>query len=86
MTKYVQVPIVEHDGKKWGALAHLALDHEITCESTIKCINEKYSFRGGHRVRVYKFKKQVYWKLPSQAIEIDISDVPPRRKQGRDSN
>lgn len=73
MTKCIQVPIIEHNGHKWGALASFGSDHEITCEATIKCVDEKYSFKGGHRVRLYRFKKQVYWRLPSSAVEIDIS-------------
>lgn len=82
MSKCVQVPIIEHDGYRWGALAHFGKDHDITCEATIKLVEDKYSFKGGHRVRLYKFKKQVYWKLPSTAIEIDISGVVSRRVQG----
>jgi hypothetical protein len=79
VVEHLEVPIIEHDGHKWGALAHLASDHEITCEAQIKCLNEKYSFKGGHRVRLYKFKKQVYWKIPPKAL--DISNVPIRRAQ-----
>jgi hypothetical protein len=81
MSKCVQVPIIEHDGYRWGALANFGKDHEITCEAT-KLLEDKYSFKGGHRVRIYRLKKQVYWKLPSVAVEIDISGVAPRRVQG----
>ena len=77
MVDHIRVPIVEHDGHKWGALAHLAMAHEITCEGTIKIIDQKYTFKGEHRVRLYRLKKQVFWKIPPMAL--DISGVPIRR-------
>jgi hypothetical protein len=78
---HIQLAIIEHDGCRWGALAYFGKDHEITGEKQ-SCINEKYSFKGGHRVRIYKIKKNVYWRIPS-AIQVDISDVPTRRVPNR---
>jgi hypothetical protein len=74
---HIRLPIVEHDGFRWAAMAYFGRDHEITGESS-KCLNDKYSFRNGHRVRLYKIKKQVYWKIPS-TVSLDITDVPQRR-------
>jgi hypothetical protein len=74
---HISMPLVEHDGHRWAAIAYYGIDHEITGE-TCKCLKEKYSFKGGHRVRIYKIKKQVYWKVPS-SIDLDITDVPKRR-------
>jgi hypothetical protein len=73
------VPVIEHDGHRWAALVNFGKDHDITGERQ-SCINEKYSFKGGHRVRIYRIKKNVYWRLPSK-ITLDISDVPARRVQ-----
>jgi hypothetical protein len=59
--------------------------HEICCESG-KLKNENFSFSGGHRVRLYQFKKNVHWRIPDGA-ELDISNVVPdnarRRNQRR---
>jgi len=82
-SKCVHLPIVEYGGYDWGALAFLGKDHEITCE-TFQKVEEKYSFKDGHRVRIYRLKKNVYWRLPSSALQMDITDVAPRRLQGRD--
>jgi hypothetical protein len=78
---HIPVPIVEYDGHKWGALAFLGYDHEITCEGTIKLVEQQYTFRDNHKVRLYKLKKQVFWKIPPKAL--DISEVPVRRVQRR---
>jgi hypothetical protein len=77
MVNHISVPIIEYDGHKWAALAHYSKDHEITCEEQIKCLNQNYSFKNGHRLRLFKLKKQVYWKIPPTAL--DITGVPPRR-------
>jgi hypothetical protein len=81
MADHIQVPIIEHDGHRWGALAFFGKDHEITGENQ-SCLNQKYSFKGGHRVRIYKIKKNVYWKIPS-TVTLDITNVPTRRVQQR---
>jgi hypothetical protein len=77
MADHIRVPVIEHDGYRWGALSFYGKDHEITGENQ-SCLNQKYSFKGGHRVRIYKLKKSVYWKIPS-TVTLDISDVPARR-------
>jgi hypothetical protein len=81
MATHIKVPLVDYDGYQWAALAQFGKDHEIIGE-TFKCTNDQYSFRAGHRVRLFKVKKQVYWKIPA-GTNLDISDVPARRVQGR---
>jgi hypothetical protein len=73
----ITVPIIEHGGYRWAALSVFAKDHEIIGES-FSCIDQKYSFKGGHRVRIYKIKKNVHWRLPSDVV-LEISNVPPRK-------
>jgi hypothetical protein len=77
MADHIQVPVIEHGGYRWAALAYYGKDHEITGEDQ-SCVNQKYSFKDGHRVRLYKIKKSVYWRIPSK-ITLDISNVPARR-------
>lgn len=80
----VRVPLKDFKSEKWGDLG--ALGHhtfEIIGEKVDKK-NDKFSFLGGHRVRLYKFTKNVHFKIPA-GIELDISAVtpgahPPRRR------
>jgi predicted RNA-binding protein associated with RNAse of E/G family len=51
MPDHIQVPLIEHDGYRWAALAYYGKDHEITGEGQ-SCLNQKYSFKDGHRVRL----------------------------------
>lgn len=41
----------------------------------VKQLND-ISFIGGHRVRLYRFKKNVHFKLPPSGVELNIVDVP----------
>jgi hypothetical protein len=75
MAEHIRVPIKEYDNKKWGALAYLAESHKI-CGERVDCLNARYTFVGGHRVALYRFKKNVYWEIP-EGIPLDISAVPP---------
>lgn len=83
MTDRISIPIKKVGTVSWGALAMLAEAHEI-CGEKVDCINDKFSFAGGHRVRLYKFKKNVYWKIPV-GVTLDISAVqsatPPQRRR-----
>jgi hypothetical protein len=74
MRSRVSVPVKVVRGEKWGDLAALADSHEICGERVDPRGN--FSFAGEHRVRLYKFSKNVHWKLPT-GRDLDISDVPP---------
>jgi hypothetical protein len=80
MIKKITVPIKVVDGEDWADLsAHgPSIMHQI-CGETVKQYGDK-SFAGGHRVRLYGFKKSVAWKVPS-GIDLDISSVAPPRRQ-----
>jgi hypothetical protein len=81
--KHIQVPIKVLGGERWGQLSYFG-DTHLICGETVKQKDEKYSFAGGHRVRLYSFKKNVHWKIP-EGISLDIAAVPaapaPRRTQ-----
>jgi hypothetical protein len=59
-------------------------DSHLICGESVRMKDENFSFAGGHRVRVYLFKKNVHWKIP-EGVSLDISSVPaaqaPRRAQ-----
>jgi len=75
MRDRVSVSIKIVNGEKWGDLAVLAASHDI-CGEKVECIDQKYSFAGQHRVRLYRFKKNVHWRIPV-GVELDISQVNP---------
>ena len=72
MAKHIRVPIRVVNGEEWGDLNALHLSHEIVGETVHQA--KDMSFSGGHRVRVYKFKKNVHWRIPV-GVELDISDL-----------
>jgi len=71
----ILIPVKKVNGADWGDLSVLALTHEIVGE-VVHLADENFSFGGGHRVRKYKFKKNVHFKVPVTAV-FDISAVPP---------
>ncbi len=73
--KHVRVPIKTFKKQPWGMLSQLGSTHEI-CGEDVKKINDNFSFVGGHRVRLFKFKKNVHWLIP-KGTDLDISTVPP---------
>ena len=81
MARQVLVPIKVVNKAEWGDLSVLGLAHEIVGE-TVKEKNPKFSFAGGHRVRLYYFKKNVHWRI--SGAEFDIAEIapvrPPRKK------
>ena len=86
MRERISVTLKTVGRRKWGDLSVIATSHDI-CGETVKEIDSKYNFAGGHRVRLYRFKKNVHWLIP-EGVELDISGVPagqqaPRRSQGR---
>lgn len=82
--KTIEVPIKLVGKDSWADLGALSLAHEIVGER-VDLKDGNFSFAGGHRVRLYKFKKNVHFKVPD-GISLDIEDVkaepnPSRRKR-----
>jgi len=75
MADGVRVPVKVVQGERWGHLSALGDSHWI-CGESVSLKDEKYTFAGGHRVRLYAFKKNVHWKIP-EGISLDIAAVPP---------
>jgi hypothetical protein len=88
MADHVRVPIKIVGTERWGQLSAFGDAHSI-CGEVVKLKNENFSFAGGHRVRLYSFKKNVHWKIP-EGLSLDIAAVPaataPRRTQRQNSN
>lgn len=82
MKERVRVPVRQVGKDKWGHLSAVYSGSHYICGEEAKKVNHNYSFVGQHRVRLYRFKKNVHWKLPS-GVELEISSVPaanpPRR-------
>jgi hypothetical protein len=86
MAEHVRVPVKVVGGERWGQLCVLG-DHHIICGEKVQLTEQNFSFAGGHRVRLYSFKKNVNWKIPA-SVPLDIAAIPaataaPRRPQGR---
>jgi hypothetical protein len=83
MADRIFVPLKTVGTDRWGQLSVLG-DHHLICGEDVKLKDQNFSFAGGHRVRLYSFKKNVHWKIPP-GVPIDISSVapanPPRRPQ-----
>lgn len=73
MSNRISIPYCVHDGWRWARLSLFGKDHHI-CAEDLTVVDNKYTFLGQHRVRLYKLKKNVHWRIPEQ---YDISGVPP---------
>jgi hypothetical protein len=79
----ITLPVKKFRSDRWAEVCALApsLTYSIVGE---RCdlADANFSFIGGHRVRLYKFKKNVHFMVPT-GVQIDISNVPsaaaPRR-------
>jgi hypothetical protein len=80
--KRVYVPVRPFKNDNWADLNSLGLTHEI-CGEQVHCKDQKFTFLGGHRVRLYQFKKNVHWKVPAAGQVVDISEVPPASAPAR---
>ena len=82
MPERVMVPVKLVNGTKWGDLNSMSLSHEV-CGEKVDKLNDTFSFAGGHRVRLYRFKKNVHWRIPKD-VTLDITNVqppePPRKR------
>jgi hypothetical protein len=81
MSERVSIPIRLHKNQKWGWLSAICPDHEIVGYD-FKLVDAQYSFLGDHRVRLYKVKGNVHFKIPTGA-RFDISAVPAAAPQQR---
>lgn len=70
--KKVTFPVKVVNGVSWADLTKFGLTHEIVGEK-VSLKDGNYSFAGGHRVRLYSFKKNVHLKVGGS--EYDISDI-----------
>jgi hypothetical protein len=87
----IAVPIRIYNGEKWGALTYIACGRplEVVAEQ-FEQKKENFSLFGQHRVRLFKLKANIHFKLPADAVTLDISGVPAavqppptRRQKGR---
>jgi hypothetical protein len=81
---HVRIPVRMVNGVKWGNLSAISDTHEVVGEKVTK-VEENFTFSGQHRVRLYRFRKNVHWRIPAGVAMFDISAVsvsdPPRRPQ-----
>jgi len=75
MADHVRVPVKIVGTERWGQLSLLG-DTHLICGESVNLKDASFSFAGGHRVRLYSFKKNVHWKIP-EGISLDIAAVPP---------
>jgi len=75
MANHVPVPFKKVGTERWGQLSAFG-DSHLICGESVKLKDENFSFAGGHRVRLYSFKKNVHWKIP-EGVSLDISAVTP---------
>lgn len=82
MADSISVPVKTLSSKRWGLLSYFGNTH-LVCAENVDTIDSKFSFAGGHRVRLVRLKKNVHWQLPA-GVELDIAEVPtaaaPRRQ------
>jgi hypothetical protein len=90
VTDKIVVPIRMYNGEKWGALTYIACGRplEVVAEQ-FEQKKDNFSLFGQHRVRLFKLKANIHFKLPPDAVTLDISNVPAstqpptRRQKGR---
>jgi hypothetical protein len=83
MSEVVRLPVKKWGATKWADLGSLGHIHEIIGEK-FDMKDNNYSFAGGHRVRLFKVKNNVHFKIP-EGVTLDISGVTPAeapRRQG----
>jgi hypothetical protein len=83
MVDHIPVPIKTVGKDRWGQLCLIA-DTFLICGESVDLRDQKFSFAGNHRLRLYRFRKSVNFKIPD-GIALDIAEVlpasAPRRTQ-----
>lgn len=85
---FVRVPIKLLGTERWGCLQSLDNGAHSFVGFDIWLKKDRYSFIGGHRVKLFGAKGNVHFRIPDATKTIDITDVapaapPPRRQGGR---
>ncbi|HME36776.1 MAG TPA: hypothetical protein VKF84_16200 [Candidatus Sulfotelmatobacter sp.] len=75
MADHIRVPVKIVGGDRWGQLSAFG-DAHLICGENVKPKDQNFSFAGGHRVRLFSFKKNVHWKIPD-GIPLDVAAVAP---------
>ena len=79
----ISVPTRTVNGEIWGALSFLSTGPFLVCAEKVELVKEAFSFADGHRVRLYKFRKNVHFRAISDSLTLDVSavpvEIPPRR-------
>ena len=81
MAKSLTVPLVSHDQSSWACLSYFS-KKTVICAESFSQKQDKYSFLGGHRVRLYSLEGNVHWKIPLDTA-INIEDVKPAQVPAR---
>ena len=80
--KKIGIPIKRIGGADWGELSAFGPSHtHVICGEKVNQ-GEDISLAGGHRVRLFRFKKNVHWKIPI-GVDLDITDVPAVTRRRR---
>lgn len=78
----VPVPVRTIHGENWGHLGHFADVHEIIGYD-FRLKKQNFTVRGNHRVRLYKVKGNVHWKIPPGPKLYSIKDIPKGTAPGQ---
>jgi hypothetical protein len=73
----IAVRIKMHGTEQWGCLDTWGNNSVDIVAETWNNVNDQYSFVGGHRVRLFRVRKNVHFKIPPGATTFDITDVVP---------
>jgi hypothetical protein len=72
-SKSYTFPVKKVGRDEWLDLTAHGVAHNFVCEA-FKLKDENFTFAGGHRVRLFHFKKNIHWKAPS-GTDVDISEM-----------
>lgn len=78
----IPVPIKKFSGDYWGDLCSFGTHSVEIVGEVVHKRNDNFPFIQGHRVRLFKFKKNVHFKVPA-GTDIDISGVQPGKSPTR---
>lgn len=81
MRKRISVPVKVVNNEDWGDLQALSSQAHEICGYDVRQLKDM-SFAGQHRMRLYRFKGNVHWRIPS-GVPYDVTDVQPGKAPRR---